>query len=222
MKKNLERIKKWKDLQGEEFDVAKYLVMCKDLPKDMESYTKYYFACGHNINAKYRKYFLTDLRDIQGVVKWDNLLGHPFKTGQLEEVKSKLALGMFTWNQVQWIMYETARVLKIGGHFILTFRDFDKLLERKNSLTCKMFNRYINGNGQYFGSQRKSIWYPKAVIQVAEKYRMLMTEQCSVGMNTSITFIRTSRKLSSFKSEPKVNYDTDGNMINDGGDFPGA
>jgi len=230
----VKRLKNWKILSGEEFNEAYYIKMfCstvtiakdrKKLDKQLKSPVQYYFGCGHDSRKKkYEDWFLSDIRDIKGVLKWDSLLGHPFSDSVLDKIKSKLALGMFTYSQARFIIRESARVLKEGGVFELTFRDFDRLLLKRKELSSRMFNRYMYGSGLYYGSQRKSLWTFNQVVDIAKEYGLYLWESADIrGMNATCTFKRNAKKLKRFSPEPKVKYDTNGNIINDGGDFPHA
>jgi hypothetical protein len=224
---SLERIKYWKMLQGENYDENIFMGMVNSLFQEWQKYlentTKYYFACGHDAGKKrYKDWCCSDIRDVDNIFKWDNLLGHPFADGQLEIVKSKLALGMFTYNQAKFIICETARVLKVGGQFEITYRDYDLLHLRRKELDHKMFNRYMNGNGLYFGSQRKSIWYKQGVLDLCKEFNLENTSCRECGMNITFHLKRVEGKLKKFSPEPKVKFDKEGAMVNDGGDFPGA
>ncbi len=180
---------------------------------------KLYFGCGHDsVVAKYRDWDLCDLRDVRGVIKWDVLLGLPYCDGALSTVKTKLSLGMFTYQQVQFVLYEAARTLRLGGVLEVTFRDFDKLLARRDELDNSLFIRYIHGSGQYYGSRRRSCWTPGDLILLADRYAFEPIGNTWRGMNATVEFERVDRKLRSFP-EPKVVYDPSGVMINDGGDF---
>jgi hypothetical protein len=223
---NLTRLKNWRLLQGEAFDQDKYIQMIANANRYLEGNTKtnFYFACGHDVGrAKYNDWVMSDLRDIPGCLTYDILLGFPFGHATLNEVKSKLAFGMFTYHQVRFILHEVARTLKPGGLFHATDRDFDKVLARRDSFSWKLFNRYLNGNGLYKGSQRKSVWTSQAIIDECSEYCLkLYDDNGWSGMNFQLVFVRTEGKLREFSPEPSINVDENGDMINDGGDFPGA
>lgn len=200
-------------------------------------YDKLYFGCGYDkkiFRNKYADWDLTDLRDNPNWINWDTLLGFPYEEGVLKRVKTKLSLGMFTKPQVEFIFLELARCLKEGGLLDVTFRDFDKLLDRRNELSHKLFVRYIYGSGLYYGSRRKSCWTEEGVRDLAlscgfvEATRVAIIPHTSrptdpsishQGMNTRMYFIRTKDSVRKFKYEPKVNFDNDGRMINNGGDW---
>lgn len=221
--KNFERLKDWAILNNEAIDAKALFAMIRDVPGFALGSTKYYFGCGHDASReKYQHWFCSDLRDIPNTPKWNSLLGHPFEDGVLDVVKSKLAIGMFTYSQAKFIIRETARVLSVGGTFVLTYRDFDELLLRKDALSWRLFNRYLHGSGLYNGSLRKTCWTREALAELAAEYQMGVVDTKTTGMNCTLLFLRDSGKLKKYGPEPKVKRDDNGNVINDGGDFPGA
>jgi len=223
MKDRIARVKKWAILNNEKFKKSKLLEMIENI--NVEGLTKHYFACGHDVKrSKYDKDWLcTDIRDIPKSQKWDILLGHPFEDNTLTEVKSKLAVGMLTYSQAKFVIRDTARVLEVGGKFILTFRNFDLLLKRRDDIPWKLFNRYLHGSGLYYGALRKACWIEEDLLKIAKAYKLeLSKDPKHTGMNTTLSFIRKKGKLKAFTPEPKVQRDAKGNVINLGGDFPDA
>ena len=186
------------------------------------THNKLYFGCGYDFDkVKYADWDMCDVRDLPPVIPWDVLLGLPYNDGVLELVKSKLTLGMFTWHQARFVLREVARVLKVGGTLDLTFRDFDRLLSRRDELDDFMFNRYIYGSSLYYGSRRKSCWTRKTLLPLVAQFHLVeINETCrSRGMNTNVFLVRKPGDLSPYTPEPQVAVDPEGNFVNDGDDF---
>lgn len=190
---------------------------------DKFKHKQVYFGCGHDASMdRYQHWDLCDVREIPGVIYWDILMGLPYADGSMDIVKSKLTLGMLTWHQTKFVMREIARVLKPGGVFDLTFRDFDRLTDRKG-LDPELFVRYIYGSGMYYGSRRRACWTVPWVRSIADTYLLRLESNGSAsfrGMNSTLKLIRAEGDLKKFSPEPKVRFDDDGDMVNDGGDFP--
>lgn len=181
---------------------------------------RFYLGCGHDAGKKkYDGWDLCDLREVEGSILWDVLMGFPYADSSLVEVKTKLSIGMFTWHQVRFILHEAARCLKIDGVLDVTFRDFDRLLARRDELKADLFNRYIYGSGLYYGSRRRSCWTIDTLTAVAEKYHLTLVSTDYRGMNSTVTFGRTEGKLRAYGPEPKVHRNEDGSMHNDGGEW---
>jgi hypothetical protein len=186
-----------------------------------------YFGCGpEGQEERYQDdtWDLCDIRDLEGVIKWDVLLGLPYCDGAIKLVKSKLTWGMFTYDQADFVMREVARVLFIGGEFQLTFRNIRLVIERfnVNGLSIRMLGRYLYGSHLYDGSQRKSCWDLDEVVALAAKYRLELISKASNGMNTAVFFVRIKGEFPEFRHEPKMVYDEKNRVLNVGGDFPGG
>lgn len=191
--------------------------------KDKFTKDKFYFACGYDVtHSKYQDWDCCDVRDITGSIPWDILMGFPQLDESLVEVKTKLAIGMMTYQQVRFLMREAARTLKVGGLFHVTFRDFTRLYDRyeRGELEPQLFVRYIYGSGLYYGSRRRSCWEPDWVEAIGGEFNMSpVTTATSTGMNTTIVFKRVEGKLKKYSPEPNVKFNDDGTMHNEADDF---
>jgi len=191
--------------------------------RELFSKKSFYWGAGYDAQqAQYVDWDKCDLRDIDACIAWDILMGFPYDDGVLQTVKTKLSIGMMTWEQVGFVLRETARCLAVGGQCVVTFRDFNRLLARREELDPKLFVRYIYGCGHYFGSRRRSCWTPKWLSDVAERYNLRAECVDSRGMNSTVVFRRDPGLLKRFTPEPVVFRNEDGSIRNDSDDFHGS
>lgn len=214
---------KWRLKEQLPVNVARYAGSWEAMRKEQASgKTKFYYACGHDGGrSKYDAWILCDLRAVKHGHEYDVLLGLPFDDGCLTEVKSKLSLGFFTSHQAQFLTNEINRCMQIGGLYELTYRDFDRLLERRNEISHKLFVRYIYGNQDYHGGFRRRLWTRDDVVKLLEGTGFQINEIKEVGeMNVTIIAQKVKTVTKKIK-EPAFETDEEGNIINVGGDFYG-